>query len=254
MEFVSGLSSRLKAFANKERLYQWSKSKQHPHNIPLETVLGIPLYLGNEIIAEFGVGYLYPNSIGKEMLQMCAVFSSHLALSVDNALKYEQARFLAYTDPLTGAYNYRQFYKLISQMLENTRKKEDRLSLIFIDIDRFREVNNTYGHQVGDEVLRAITDGIRMSCREYDFVCRIGGDEFTVILPSADKKAAKAVAARIMDNLSTQKVNLRLREPIEINISVSIGVATYPGDASDVDSLIRVADTNMYDQKAKIEI
>ncbi len=210
------------------------------------------LHLGKQFLGEFGMASLsVPSEVSSEKLQLLAVLSSHLALAVDNALKFERATMLASTDPLTGLYNYRQFQSLLRDAISRADKVDADVSLIYVDLDHFREINNTYGHQIGDEALREIAAVIRASCRDRDLVCRPGGDEFTVILPGVPKDTARIIAGRIKENLSNMKLEVGLPDPLASAIGASVGVATCPEDGADVETLVRKADADMYLSKTK---
>lgn len=233
-----------------EEQYVWMRGQGGTSSGYFGWVAVTGLHLGKQFVGEFGVASLsVPNDVTSDKLQLLAVLSSHLALAVDNALKFERATMLAHTDPLTGLYNYRQFQNLLREAIARAEKSESEVSVIYIDLDYFREINNTYGHQVGDEALKAIAKTIRASCRDRDLVCRPGGDEFTVILPGVSKDRARTVAARIKENLLAMKLDVGLPEPLSSAIGASVGVSTYPEDGSDVDTLVRKADADMYSSK-----
>lgn len=230
--------------------YVWTREQTGSSSGYFGWVAVTALHLGKQFLGEFGVASIsIPNDVTSDKLQLLAVLSSHLALAVDNALKFERATMLAYTDPLTGLYNYRQFQNLLREAIVRAEKSGAELSLIYIDLDYFRDVNNTYGHQVGDEALKAIARTIRASCRDRDLVCRPGGDEFTVILPGVPKDRARVVADRIRENLIGMKLEVGLPEPLASAIGASVGVSAYPEDGSDVDTLVRKADADMYSSK-----
>jgi diguanylate cyclase (GGDEF)-like protein len=158
---------------------------------------------------------------------------------------------LAFTDPLTGLYNYRQFQSLFRDSILRAEKTGSQVSLIYVDLDYFRDVNNSYGHQVGDEALKGIAKVIRSSCRDNDIVCRPGGDEFTVILPGVAKDNARTVAARVKENIAAASLEVGLPEPLLAVVGASVGVSTYPEDGSDIDTLVKKADLDMYTSKSE---
>lgn len=242
---VLGLPQRQRAFSKKLRLY-WNREKDKPRDGYFGTVLAMPLWCGNELVAEFGVARMSTQEVQRDTLQIFAVLSSHVALAVHNAIKFEKATMLAATDSLTGLYNRRAFQNLLAEALDKARKEKTPVSLIYIDLDYFRQVNNKYGHQAGDEVLQEISRIIRASCRESDLVSRPGGDEFTVILPGVSKQDARSIALRIKENLQKARFDVGLPKPLESLIGASVGVATFPEDGSDVATLVRHADMDMY--------
>lgn len=160
-----------------------------------------------------------------------------------------QARIehMAHFDALTGLPNRSLFFDRLAQALAMSRRSGDRVALFFLDLDRFKPVNDTYGHGVGDALLRAVAERLSGCVRESDTVARIAGDEFTIILP---RIPGREDAARV-----AEKIIRVIGEPFEveghrIQIGVSIGIAFFPDDAEDPEALIRRADNAMYAAKA----
>jgi two-component system cell cycle response regulator len=228
------------------------QSSRRPERGYLGTMVSMPLRFGREPFGEFGFAFLESGvHIPRATAQIFAVLSSHLALAVDNAVKFERATELAHTDPLTGLYNYRYFHHLLEEAVSRAAKTGAPVSLIYIDLDHFRDINNTYGHQAGDEALKRIARLVRDSCRDKALVSRPGGDEFTVILPGIGKEQARIIARRIRDNLKSAKLDVRLEEPLIGVVGASVGVAAYPEDGSDIRELIHRADMDMYAAKSE---
>ena len=159
-----------------------------------------------------------------------------------------EIRRLAHYDGLTGLPNRRLFYDRLVQAIALAKRNRHELALLYLDLDGFKAVNDTLGHDAGDELLKAAAGRIQHRLRESDTVARIGGDEFTVILPMIASRADVAkVAEKILGALSTSfSLSGRKEEP---RVGVSIGVAVYPTDAQDMDALVKAADTAMYSAK-----
>jgi diguanylate cyclase (GGDEF)-like protein/PAS domain S-box-containing protein len=154
---------------------------------------------------------------------------------------------LAYYDALTELPNRSLFRDRLDQAIKNSRRDSQPLALLFIDLDRFKEVNDTLGHVVGDELLVDAAQRIVSCVRGSDTVARLGGDEFTVILPGLeDRPAIERLAGKIVEALAAPFV---LGESTAY-VSASIGISVYPDDADDLDALIRAADKAMYEAKA----
>lgn len=159
-------------------------------------------------------------------------------------LIWRQANF----DALTGLPNRRMFFDRLKEEIKKSTRNHSAFALMFIDLDGFKEVNDTYGHQVGDELLQAVSDSISGCIRASDTFARLGGDEFTIILsPMENNDACSFVAEKILK---------RVRIPFslsvgEVAMSASIGVAIYPDNGKTHDKLISAADSAMYDAKAK---
>lgn len=158
----------------------------------------------------------------------------------------EQLARLAYYDALTGLPNRRLFYDRFMQSLISARRYRRRLALLYLDLDDFKRINDTYGHATGDELLVVAFARLTHSIREPDTVCRMGGDEFVVLLPHCEENGdVEKIARRIAD---------ALRQPFDLNgdhirISSSIGAAIFPKDGLDGETLLRNADSAMYSAK-----
>jgi diguanylate cyclase (GGDEF)-like protein/PAS domain S-box-containing protein len=158
----------------------------------------------------------------------------------------EQLEYLSHNDSLTGLANRRHFLDRLELGIEEARRSKDRVAVLFIDLDGFKQVNDTYGHRAGDQYLREAADRIKSMIRQTDTVARIGGDEFALILPRIGEVQNSTVAAR--------KLQVRMAEPIfidsrEVYVSSSIGIAIFPEDAADAESLVQRAGAAM--KKAK---
>ncbi|MDD5464728.1 MAG: diguanylate cyclase [Candidatus Omnitrophica bacterium] len=145
---------------------------------------------------------------------------------------------LAVRDGLTGLFNRRYFNELINVEVNRVKRFPTALSLLMLDIDNFKNYNDTQGHQAGDELLKSAAKVFKNSVRAVDIVSRYGGEEFIIILPQADKKAAQIIAER-----------LRVQISLYLPTTVSIGIATLPDDASEVELLIEKADAALYQAK-----
>ena len=151
----------------------------------------------------------------------------------------------ARTDHLTGAVNARAFEDAAGAEIERSRRYGQALSLLYLDVDDFKAINDTFGHREGDSVLAAISHALRCTVRTNDLVARLGGDEFAVLMPESNRFSALAVARRVRDEVS--RVTALDGRPVRC----SIGVASYTAPPATVDALIHVADTLMYRAKAQ---
>src|SRR5713226_581499 len=173
------------------------------------------------------------------------VLSSTGLVRVPVILEYEELKKIqlnAVTDPLTGLYNRRLFAESFEKELNRARRYGLPLGIVILDLHRFKEVNDKYGHPRGDEVLRAAAATLQKALRTSDSAFRIGGDEFALLLPQTDAPQALALSRRV------EVVFSELLQPLQLGISVSMdhGVATFPHDGEHADQLIRVADERLY--------
>ncbi len=160
----------------------------------------------------------------------------------------EELRFAAFHDILTGMHNRAAFMQQLGHDIEYAKRYNNQLALLFIDLDKFKRVNDTYGHEIGDLLLQDVAQRISSSVRKTDFVSRLGGDEFTVILNSPRQILPEVVAARISESIRQPykygKVDIRF-------IDSSIGVGIFPEDGQDVETLLKKADAKMYEEKRR---
>ena len=170
----------------------------------------------------------------------------HLSMAMANALAYQEQQILAITDSLTGLYNRRKFLQMVTTEIERSRRFHRPLSILMIDLDRFKEYNDTYGHQKGDELLSGFALKLRKSLREYDTLARYGGDEFVLLLPETDVQIARKIAERQVATVRDMNVFITQKDGIPIYLTISIGVATFPTHAGDLQTLIKAADQALY--------
>ncbi len=154
---------------------------------------------------------------------------------------------LAARDALTGLYNRRVFQQLLENELFRSDRFEHPVSVLMVDIDHFKQVNDRYGHQAGDLVLMEISNRLKKSVRNVDHVCRYGGEEFVIVLPETELEYAQAIAAKIRKVISA--LGYDIEQDRLIPVTISIGIATYPGDADSDTLLIAAADSALYKAK-----
>src|SRR5262245_11292701 len=151
---------------------------------------------------------------------------------------------LAVTDGLTGLYNHRHFHERLALEVERSQRSGLPLSLLMLDVDHFKQFNDSFGHPAGDEVLRQLARVLADARRANDVVARYGGEEFAVILVDTAKLTAAKVAERVRERVYAHDFSDAAQRAGRIGIS--IGVATFPDDGSDVESLVRAADGALY--------
>ncbi len=166
------------------------------------------------------------------------------AIGFDNAYRYEHARELMYTDDLTGLYNHRYLHIALDKEIRRSKRYDLKFSLVFIDLDRFKQVNDRHGHLAGSAVLSEVGNLLKQCARDADILCRFGGDEFAILLLETDAAGAKIVTER-MRSVIEGHVFLENRGPA-CRVTATVGYATFPIDASDQQGLLDLADQAMY--------
>ena len=178
--------------------------------------------------------------IERRVVGMVERFASHGALALHGAWLLEKVRKLAATDGLTGVANRATFESTLRRELARAARGQTDVSLVLCDIDHFKRLNDTYGHQVGDDVLKRVAAGLAEGCRPYDTAARYGGEEFAVILPGASHEDALALAERLRAAAASGG------DPA---VTMSAGVSSFPLDATDGEALIKAADDALYAAK-----
>ncbi len=185
---------------------------------------------------------------GDEDLQTLEILAGHIGACLVQQEQGEALERLAETDPLTWLFNRRHFDRRLEAETNRAMRAENLLALLVIDVDKFKTINDRFGHHVGDQVLKAVASAIKQAVRLYDVPTRYGGDEFAVILPEADTDVASRVAGRILEKLDAAALPGELVDG-GMRIGLSIGVATFPRPATDAAALLESADAAMYRAK-----
>ena len=170
-----------------------------------------------------------------------------VALALENVRLFQKTRELSITDEVTPLFNFRHFHQILARELKLVDRYKSVLALIFIDLDRFKPINDQWGHLRGSRVLREVGFLVRSAVRETDYPARYGGDEFCVICPQTDRTAAGELAERIKELIEGH--TFLQEEGINARLGLSYGIAVYPLDAQNKDTLIRVADERKYSSK-----
>ena len=207
----------------------------------------VPLNARGRSIGALGLGSRLEGAYDATRLDQLETLADTIALSLENARLIQKTRELSITDDVTPLYNYRFFHQIIDRELKLVDRYKSVLSLVFLDLDSFKPINDNYGHLRGSRVLREVGFLLRAAVRETDYPVRYGGDEFVVVLPQTDGPTATNVAEKLRSLISDH--TYLQEEGINARIGCSIGVATYPTDATSKEMLVKRADERMYHDK-----
>jgi diguanylate cyclase (GGDEF)-like protein len=187
-------------------------------------------------------------SITKDDIHILMMFANQAGMAIENSQLFERTLVRAHKDALTDLWNHGYFQHVFDEELKRAKDNISPLSLIILDIDNFKNYNDIWGHQKGDEILSKISKIITESSRKIDCVCRYGGEEFAIILPAAAKKDALVIAERIRMNIEQQQFITQNSSPFQ-KITVSLGIASFPENSHSKTDLIRAADEALYEAK-----
>jgi diguanylate cyclase (GGDEF)-like protein len=176
------------------------------------------------------------------------ILADHAAIAIENARDMTRIQQLSITDDCTGLYNARHLYDVLGRELDRGTRQGSPISLAFLDLDRFKLVNDAHGHLVGSELLARIGQRLQELSGKTNPCFRYGGDEFAVLIPETGPKAAKALCVELLREL--METRFCVRNDLTLRVSASVGLATAPADGMTVHSIIGAADTRMYAVKA----
>ena len=201
-----------------------------------------------KVLGAFGMYYNHPALPNEEESNDLKSAARLAGIVMERDQAQKRIRELAYTDVLTGLSNRAHFYQHLEELINNSYRHNHRFALLYIDLDDFKSVNDSFGHDAGDLLLKIIAERLENTCREIDFIARLSGDEFCVIVEEVnDEYDAAHVAQRCLSSLS-QPFELSVRKLIP---ACSIGIAHYPDDGADMATLIKAADTSLYSAKER---
>ena len=215
------------------------------HTTSLQSALVVPLEGLNGVVGVLAMYQTNRDAFTPDHLRILLAVASKVALSVENALKYQQAESSATTDYLTGLPNARSLFVHLAQEVARCRRMKSSLAVLLCDIDGFKQINDSFGHLEGDKLLREFTTRLKDVCRGYDYVARMGGDEFVITAPGLTPEAAKEKAERLNQAAIESGRHVCGRDLI----TLSVGMAFCPEDGFDVERLLAEADRRMYSMK-----
>lgn len=189
-----------------------------------------------------------PQAFDEQALRLLISFASTATAAIHNAQLHSAVQYLAVTDPLTGVVNRRGFFDQAQKMVDQAVQNHRSLAAVMIDIDFFKLVNDSYGHDIGDLVLRTLADRCRRLLRDSDLICRYGGEEFLILLADSDMRGAYTAAQRLLNSITNIPFETKAGQ---VQVTVSIGVAAFNDDCQTLADLLKQADIALYRAKAE---
>jgi diguanylate cyclase (GGDEF)-like protein len=216
-----------------------------------DTVIAVPIESSSQLIGVLALyGREVPGPFDAEDLDTINSLARQAAIGIENVMLHQEAQRLSITDGLTGLWNQRYFQMRLTQEVERAIRFRRSISLLVLDIDFFKRVNDRFGHQRGDAVLIELAHRLMRAVRaQVDTVARYGGEEFVLILPETPAEGARIVAEKIRESVASERFGNEQEEPIEV--TVSIGVACFPHHGAAPQALLRSADQALYEAKGR---
>ncbi|MBI5809954.1 MAG: sensor domain-containing diguanylate cyclase [Deltaproteobacteria bacterium] len=227
---------------------RFSKKADKVSKFKTQSIICVPLAARNKCLGVIElINKVEENGFGEEDLRILTTLADYTAIAIENAIYLKKVEELTDTDDLTKLYNSRFLHRRLDYEVERARRFKYDLSMIFLDLDHFKQVNDRYGHLSGSKLLKEVARLISGVIRNVDMACRYGGDEFIIVMPETPKRSAFMVAEKIR---KAMKEEIFLRDDgINVKITASFGVASFPEDTKDKNDLIHLADNAMYDVK-----
>jgi diguanylate cyclase (GGDEF)-like protein len=213
----------------------------------VRSYMGTPILMKGRVVGFINLDSTKPDAFNSNHADSLQIFADQAAIAIENARMFEKVEQMAIVDTLTGLYNRRHFFDLGEREIERYKRYHSPLSLIMLDLDHFKKVNDQYGHQVGDYVLQELAKIFANSLRKMDIPGRLGGEEFVILLPETNIDQGMLVAERIRKTVEAKNF---IVEDHSIHITASMGLVSMRDDVTSLQMLISLADKIMYKAKA----
>jgi diguanylate cyclase (GGDEF)-like protein len=211
------------------------------------SIIGMPLKMGEKVVGVMNLSRDRTGSFSASELRLLHMLSSQAVVAISNASLHQSISKKAYTDTVTGLANRRALDEYLESEVLNAYRTNSTFAVIMMDLDGFKSVNDIFGHEVGDQVLRVVFNVIAAGIRSSDFIARYGGDEITLILAKSQIQAARLVTEKILENLAN--FAYKVPDGRTIKLGISGGIAMYPNHGRSGPELLRAADAALYEAK-----
>ena len=211
--------------------------------------VAVPLRAKGRVVGVMNLSRSGIAAFGPQEVRLAEAMAAQAALAISNARLFQQTLELSYTDALTGVPNRRALFLRLEQEFSRSLRFGDELSLLMIDLDLFKNINDAHGHQAGDGVLRGVALALRRNVRKVDLVARYGGEEFCVVLPRINKTEAIEVGEKLRRAVASAVMPGPAGSPKPLSVTISVGVASFGVEATDVAGLVEKADQALYEAK-----
>lgn len=211
------------------------------------SIVGIPLKFKEEILGVMNLSRNIPGRFSRSELRLMSLLADQAAVAIFNASLYRRVTQMANTDSVTGLPNRRALDERLQEEWRIAQQADTPFSVVMMDMDGFKAVNDTFGHNVGDELLYSLFNFLAQKMRSSDFLARYGGDELTLVMRNTDLAAAQAVTQKVIDLMG--EYHFPFPKDKEMKLGITAGIAVYPVHASDPSDMLRAADSALYHAK-----
>jgi diguanylate cyclase (GGDEF)-like protein len=216
----------------------------HPDHI--RAFLAVPMTLGDKVVGMLSAQSYHPYKYTELEQQMLEMLAAHAAIAIDNSKLFAQVQHLAITDSLTDIFNRRYFFDSAQREFTRSLRYGHKLSIMMLDLDNFKNINDLYGHLVGDNALIEFSRLILNNIRETDILCRYGGDEFSILLPETTTEEAMDISDRLRILIRESQISANGNI---FNSTISVGISTTNESVTDFSQLMLCADKALYEAK-----
>jgi diguanylate cyclase (GGDEF)-like protein len=211
------------------------------------SIIGIPLKVGDTVVGVMNMARSKTGGFSGSELRLLSLLADQAAVAISNASLHQMISRQAYSDTLTGLPNRRALDERLEEEVHSARRNNYSFAVVMMDLDGFKDVNDTYGHSTGDDVLRQVFKQMARGVRNTDFLARYGGDELTLILTQSDIASAKVVTQKIIEGMT--KFKFTMPDKVKLKLGISGGMALFPLHARNGPDLLRAADAALYQAK-----
>jgi diguanylate cyclase (GGDEF)-like protein len=211
------------------------------------SIIGIPLKVGDKVVGVMNLSRSTTGGFSASELRLLGLLSDQAAVAISNASLHQMISRQAYSDTLTGLPNRRALDERLEEEVQAARRNNYSFAVIMMDLDGFKDVNDTYGHATGDDILRLVFNQMARGVRNTDFLARYGGDELTLILSQSDMSSAQIVAEKIVEGMNN--IKFKFKDGKKLKLGISGGIAIFPVNARNGPDLLRAADAALYKAK-----
>ena len=249
MEGLVNLTGPMTEIDETQDVIETEKMKEVIADIGRKGLAAVPFFKGKDLQGLIVIFTTEDRTFSGDDLELLKAIANEIAVGINNLMLLERTKDLSVTDELTGLYNRRHFFEMLDVEMNRADRTSRPFSLVMLDLDRFKEYNDKYGHTNGDAALQAFSQMLKASMRKSDLAFRYGGDEFALILPIADAAKAKKIMQRA--RAKWQKAPLAQSRIFGGHVGFSTGIAEYPENAESADGIIFLADAALYQAKRK---